>query len=74
MTAVEVAKVSLSSPLVVVASCLEDSSQRPGPHGEINSQCIFFLSLEDAKMNKIDPGSRGTSGPQGHCCCEKGTR
>lgn len=20
-------------------------------------------------MNKIDPGSRGTSGSQGHCCC-----
>lgn len=43
MTAVDVAKVSLSSPLMVVASCLEDGSQRPGPHGEINPQCIFFF-------------------------------
>lgn len=49
MTAVEVAKVSLSRPLMVVASCLEVSSQRPGPHGEINSQCIFFFELGRCK-------------------------
>ena len=70
MTAVDVAKVSLSSPLVIVVYVWR-VAHKGLDHMEklIYNGFFFFLSLEDAKMNKIDPGSQGTSGSQGHCCC-----
>lgn len=69
MTAVEVAKVSLSSPLVIVVYVWRVAHQGLDHMEKLIHNVFFFLSLEDAKMNKIDPESWGTSGSQGHCCC-----